>query len=512
MYLEPVTTKELLQQIKRLNPKKTSGPDSLKPKLIRDSAEHIAKPLTYIINLSFKTGIFPDMLKIAQIVPIYKAKEKYLPGNYRPISLLNCFGKITEKLVHKRLYTYLNKYKILYIHQYGFRTNHSTILALIELIDNIKDQMNSNKYAAGLYVDLKKAFDTVDHSILLAKLDNYGIRGVVLKWFRSYLSDRSQYTLTNNTQSDTLYIRCGVPQGSVLGPLLFLIYINDIRAATDVGTIMLFADDANMYLANKNLPELFQELKKGIGDLSKWFHNNKLSLSLEKTQYTIFHSKRKHIPDIYNSIQLNNTSIHKVQKVKYLGMTIDENLSWEEHVRNLKSSLTKLASSFKIIKHYIPRNCKMNMYYAYAYSKIQYGIEVYGGGGRGTIKQIQILQNRVLKILFNKDWLTPTKELHKELKVLLVSDIHRLQISKFVYKFFHNTLPPPFADYYKLNSNTHEHHTRTNNHIHIDRMHSPNTVKVAGAKIYNDIPECIRTSNTLKTFAHNLKQHSIDQY
>jgi len=226
-------------------------------------------------------------------------------------------------------------------------------------------------------------------------------------------------------------IRCGVPQGSVLGPLLFLLYINDIRAATHIGKIMLFADDANLYLGNTQLPQLFNELREGMGDLSKWFQHNKLSLSLEKTQYSIFHSTKKQIPETYNILNINNINIHRVKSVKYLGMMIDETLSWEEHITGLKQALRKQASSFKIIKNFIPDRCKKNLYHAYAYSKIQYGIEVYGSGKQGMTKQVQVLQNRILKILFNLDWLTPTKQLHKNLNLLLVTDILNVQLSNF---------------------------------------------------------------------------------
>ena len=275
---------------------------------------------------------------------------------------------------------------------------------------------------------------------------------------------------------------------------------------------MLFADDANMYITNKNLPELFQDLEIGMTELSTWFRNNKLSLSLEKNQYTIFHPPRKKIPNTYDSILLNRTKIHKAHSVKYLGMIIDETLSWTEHINNLKNSLKKLASSFKIIKHFLPNKSKKNLYYAYAYSKIQYGIEVYGSGKLGPTKQIQILKNRILKTLYNKDWLTPTTLLHKELNLHMVKDIHNLQINKFVYKYLHNELPPPFMHYFTLNRDTHDHNTRNNKQIHIDSTHSVHTVKVIGARTYNNIPETIRESNTLNTFTAKLKTHLMKQY
>ena len=181
-------------------------------------------------------------------------------------------------------------------------------------------------------------------------------------------------------------------------------------------------------------------------------------------------------------------------------------------MRGLKKTLIKQASSFKIIKHFIPDRCKKNLYHAYTYSKIQYGIEVYGCGKLGLIKQIQVLQNRVLKTLFNIEWLTPTKDLHKNLNILMVKDIQTLQLSKLVYKFLDNDLPPPFANYFKQNCDTHNHNTRLNKNLHIDRTHSTQTTKVTGANAYNSIPEAISSSGTLKTFASNIKKHLIGLY
>ena len=213
---------------------------------------NICTPLCEIINLSFTTGIYPDQLKIAKIIPIYKEKGcKLQCNNYRPISLLSNINKIFEKLMHCRLYELLNLNNCIYELQFGFRENHSTNHALLSLTENIRETLDNNKFACGIFIDLQKAFDTVDHNILLHKLNHYGIRGISNNWFRSYLNNRQQFVSINGFESDKRSMDFGVPQGSVLGPLLFLIYINDLHNAIKYSLVHHFADDTNFLIKNK---------------------------------------------------------------------------------------------------------------------------------------------------------------------------------------------------------------------------------------------------------------------
>src|SRR5260221_677851 len=192
-------------------------------------------------------------MKMAKVVPIYKDNVKHFTKNYRPISLLSNFDKLLENILYKRLINFLNKYELLYKYQFGFRTSHSTSLALIDVIDNVYEELDAGNHVVGVFLDLKKAFDTVQHNILIEKLENYGIRGVASKWITSYLKDRNQYVMVDNVKSSIKSIGCGVPQGSILGPLLFLIYVNDMWRAVPGSSIKLFADDTNVFMAGSNL-------------------------------------------------------------------------------------------------------------------------------------------------------------------------------------------------------------------------------------------------------------------
>jgi len=212
MFCEPLEAEELCKLIENLNVKKYPGPDGFGPKLIKEIAPLIFQPVLYLFNLSLSTGSFPDKLKLAKVIPIFKKGDKYLPSNYRPISLLSTFSKLLEKVMYKRLYLYLQGNNILYRYQFGFRKNHSTALALIDVVDSIYQYLDHNETVIGLYMDLQKAFDTVNHKILMQKLNNYGVRGIVLDWLNSYLSGRKQFTTVNNCDSEIITINCGVLQ------------------------------------------------------------------------------------------------------------------------------------------------------------------------------------------------------------------------------------------------------------------------------------------------------------
>ena len=223
---------------------------------MKNSIDLISKPLCEILNLSIENGIIPDQLKIARIVPIFKSGDNSLFSNYRPILVLPVFSKILEKAVYNRLMNYININGILFRNQFGFRKNHSTSHALINLYDQISTGLDANKHTVGIFLDLSKAFDTVDHEILINKLEHYAIRGLALDWFKNYLSQRLQYVEFNGTTSMFKEVTCGVPQGSILGPLLFLVYINDICKTTDYGEFILFADDTNLFYSHENISTL----------------------------------------------------------------------------------------------------------------------------------------------------------------------------------------------------------------------------------------------------------------
>ena len=295
LFLTPVTWIEVKDLINILNPSKSVGPNSIPIKLLKILGSSIAPLLAVLVNQSFQSGIFPDKLKIAKVITLFKKGNPELPSNYRPISLLPIFSKVFEKLMYRRLYKFLELNNILYSLQFGFQENHSIDHALVSLTEAVRNTLANKRFGCGIFIDLQKAFDTVNHKILLSKLEHYGVRGCALKWFRSYSSDRKQYVSVNGSDSNLLSITCGVPQGSVLGPLLFLIYINDLPNASKKLKFYLFSDDTNIYCESKDLPNLFKIANKELRAIKRWLDANRLSLNIDKTNYIIFHSSSRNI-------------------------------------------------------------------------------------------------------------------------------------------------------------------------------------------------------------------------
>ena len=283
------------------------------------SKYHIKKCNHIFQSLDYVNHIFKE-------IALYKKGVKYDPNNYRPISLLSHFDKIFEKILCRRLVSFLERNKISYCYQYGFRKLYSTVLALIEITDHIKRLLDEKKYVISIFIDFKKAFDTVDHEILLYKLECYGIRGLVNDFFRSYLTNRRQYSVINGVNSDLRTVSCGVPQGSVLGPLFFLLYINDLYRSIGHNAVRLYADDTAIIISDSNLDIAQRQAREMFTKLYHWCVANKLSINSDKTNFVLFHMKNKPVPKNFTCIQTDVMQITRVNTVQYLGMSLDENL------------------------------------------------------------------------------------------------------------------------------------------------------------------------------------------
>ena len=286
--LFPVSAVEIEKEMYSLNSFKASGPFSIPVGLLKLLKTCISFSLEIIFNISFSYGCVPDQFKLGNVIPVHKKDSGTCMNNYRPISPLFIFNKILEKLVYNRLINF-----ILYDKQFGFRRNHSTLHATLLITDKIQRAIEDGLFSCSIFLDFSKAFDTVDHSILLQKLSHYGVRGIANDWFSSYLNNRRQYVSIGSIKSDDTLITHGVPQGSVLGPLLFLLYINDFSKCSNVFDFHIFADDTNLFYSSSNLVELESIVNYNLRYVSDWLMANKVSLSISKTNFLIFHPLKR---------------------------------------------------------------------------------------------------------------------------------------------------------------------------------------------------------------------------
>ena len=341
IFIAPVTENEVKQISMSFKAGKAVGFDGIDMSDIKPNIEFLAGPLSYLINLSISSGTVPDCIKLAKVIPIFKSDCHLEFNNYRPISILPSFSKFFEKIMFNRLVAFLNKQNVFYEHQYGFTPSYSTTLAMIHLVEQISSSIDNKEICAGIFLDLSKAFDTVNHKILLNKLEHYGIRGIALDWVKSYLNDRKQYVEVNNVASAQKTVKCGIPQGSILGPLLFILYVNDISNSSEILKFILFADDTNIFYSCKDIENLENTLNTELEKVSVWLIVNKLSINIKKTKYIIFKTRQKRITPHNMLIKVNNETIEQKESIKFLGVIIDESLSWKEHINVIASKISR---------------------------------------------------------------------------------------------------------------------------------------------------------------------------
>uniref|UniRef100_A0A672HNX1 Reverse transcriptase domain-containing protein n=1 Tax=Salarias fasciatus TaxID=181472 RepID=A0A672HNX1_SALFA len=328
IFLEKVEKEEILKIVQNFGNKRSTDGEGLDMIIVKSIIEFVIEPFTYICNLSLTTGVFPDKMKLAKVIPLYKSGDKHNFSNYRPISLLPQFSKILEKVFSTRLDNFLQKHKILDNSQYGFRANHSTALAIMEFTEKIATEIDNNNYFLSIFIDLQKAFDVINHSKLLKKMNMYGIRGVAHHWLSSYLENRNQYVHINDTKSELWQIKCGVPQGSILGPKLFILYMNDFSKVSNLGKI-LFADDTTLFHSGKSIQEVTKVVNEELEVIKHWFDLNGLILNAKKTNFMLFNNKKEKVKV---KLKIDGVEIHRVRETKFLGVMIDDDLKWKSHI------------------------------------------------------------------------------------------------------------------------------------------------------------------------------------
>ena len=439
--------------------------------------------------------------------------------NYRPVSLLPAISKIFEKVVHIQLYSYFKDNKLFFKSQYGFRDEHSTELAALELVDHLHNELDKKNVPIAIYMDLSKAFDTLDHNILLHKLKHYGVNGSELSWFESYLTHRYQYVEVNGVKSTYQTLATGVPQGSVLGPLLFLIYMNDIPNASSILKFILFADDTSL-LDTINLsisPENTFDPNRLNHELTKiydWLAVNKLSLNISKTKFMVFHHPNKLIPQNYE-IKINDTIVERVHDFCFLGLTLNENLNWKTHVNNISNKVSKYTGILNSLKRILPSYILRTLYCSLIQSQFNYCILAWGF----NCNRIEKTQKKAIRIITCSRYNEHTEPLFKALNLLKIKDLFELNLLKFYYKLKNNHLPFYFSSFIVETMNDiHHYDTRSSGLIpaNVTRTHfAQNCIRNKLPPLVNDTDNAIISkiyTHSFKGFSNYAKNAIINNY
>ena len=518
LFLSPTTPHEVFDTISSLKNSKALGYDKIATYFVKVAAKELAWPLSMLFNYSFSYGIFPDCLKIAKIIPVFKNGDKSEINNYRPISILSPFSKILEKLIYARTIEFCNKHSIIIPTQYGFRAKHCTSHALLDVTTTAFDNIQQNKYTALLFLDLKKAFDTVNHQILLEKLHYIGIRGVALSLFSSFLHKRFQFVSAGNIQSTFKKVDCGVPQGSILGPLLFTIYINDIINST-LFCPRLFADDTCLILQDNNIHDLQKKINLEITAVNDWMRTNLLTVNFSKSSIMILSPKSGSDsinPLLHNKV-LSSHSIPYTKSAKYLGITIDTSLSFKLHTDSLISKLSRSVGILFKLKPFLTTPALLSLYYAIFHSHIQYAIFIWGSTYKSYSIKITSLQNKAIKIIGGGTWFDNATPFYKKFKILKFKDLFKLETALFIYKFKANLLPSTFTNYFYQVKNKYKISTRGSNSSNYFIPYYQTTklqrsIKYHGPKLWNSLDTTIKNSKSANIFKKRLKNSLLNNY
>jgi hypothetical protein len=466
--LQNTTPEHIKKIIKKLKPKLSYDAEGVSTKMIKCIGNEIAHPLSHIFNLSLSSGVFPNSLKLCRVIPIYKAGNALECDNYRPISLLSSISKILEKIVAEKLVNHLINNDLLYSHQYGFLPGRSTEHNLFQILNYISTALNEGNYCIGVFLDLKKAFDVCSHEILLKKLEKMGIRGTPYVWFKNYLSDRTQFVDINGNRSEALSIDISVIQGSILGPILFLCYINDFYAATTLFSV-LFADDTTGLGKGKNLKDLTSYVNIELQKIANWFRSNKMAINAAKTKFIVFRTRGKRVDPADCNLVFNNNEIGRPESqnliypisrihndgdekcFKLLGVHFDEYLSFDAHINNLCTKISKSLFCMNRVKNFVTTEALKMLYYAMVHSHINYCINIYSCANATSLNRLKLKQKEAIRIVCNAGYRDHTNPLFKQIGILPLDDLIKYSNLKFMHNYFHGKLPFSFNETWTTN-------------------------------------------------------------
>ena len=496
---------EVVKIIKNLDSKKSSDIYNISPETVKLSNQIVADSIAIIFNRCIKDGNFPDLLKLAKVIPIHKGDSVLAVANYRPISLLPIFSKIFERLIYDQFIEYIDENEILSSLQFGFQRNKSTEHAISSIISNITDASSNKKSSYCIFLDFAKAFDTVNHKILIEKLKYYGVTGSTLNLFESYLSNRTQVVEVNGKMSDEGIIKHGVPQGSILGPLLFLLYINDISNSSEILKFFLFADDTTVfYSADPSADNTETILNQELEKVSSWLAANKLSLNVKKSNFLHFHHGASHKKTL--NIQINGTPVEEKQSTKYLGTFIDNKLNWKAQIQHIKAKLARGIGMISKIRYYVDESCLLKMYHSFFQSHINYNLLNWSCTHQSSLKPIETKMKKALRVIsFSKTKYDHTSPLFKMHKILPFNDLVVLKKATLMWQIAHGYAPKIICSIFERNQHNHLRFILPR----VENERQKLLLKYSSIKAWNTFTDTIKNSSTLSSFKEKCKSQLL---
>jgi exonuclease III len=495
--------------------KMSYGDDDIPSALFKEFFPSIRRVVTHLCQQSLSLGVFPSCLKVAKIIPIHKKGPRDFMGNYRPIALLPVLSKVLEKIVHRTLMSHFMNHKILSKSQFGFQSSKSAPDAVTDYVNAVYSELDKKEKTIGIFLDLQKAFDTVDHSILLAKLSSCGISGIVLRWLRSYLSNRTQYVeITGSSRliqnikykSHTSTVKLGVPQGSVLGPLLFLVFINDLPECIKTRNTSLFADDSSFLVSAMDYRLLVERCQSLLNDLERWFQANGLMVNVTKSCLINFRlsnlSKLNDTP-YAGKLRMFGESLPDSESTRFLGIMVDCRLDWIDHIAEVCRRVNKTQFIFRRLSQFLPKQVLIIVYRAYVESILKYGIILWGANSQ--IIKVFRAQKRTLRIITNSASRSSCRGEFKANNLLTVTSLFILELGIYAHKN---------VSEWMIGSNIHSYNTRNRGIVRLGKHRTASyesAPEYMGRRIYNNLPEYIKRIANHEVFKKTLKSWLCDR-
>ena len=481
-------------------------------KLLNIASPYISKTLTAIFNLSLKTGFVLDDWKYARVTPIYKGKgDKEVLSNYRPISVVSHLAKIVEKLVQNQFIAYLLSHNFITIEQSAFLSNHSTVTCLHRVVDDWHEALNEREIVAVCFLDISKCFDAISHELLLLKLKYHGVQENELEWFKSYLTGRKQMVTINGNLSKPKNVTIGIPQGGVLGPVLFLLFINDITQNVNKGTCNIFADDVAIYCNGSDVSEVELKLQLCINEIDEWYNNNRLKINADKTNVILISSHAKHVRKELN-VNLRGTKLKQVDSVRYLGLIIDSKLRWDNHVKHLCKTLSYNVASLRRLSNTLNTTLLNTLYKSTIQPCIDYACSVWGNcslKNRDLIRRIQKRAARIVSKQYGSRDVS-VSALFKDLKWQSFETRRDYFLNMLMYRCIHGTAPIRLCNEIEMYFDRHGLNTRNANSLNVV-LPKPNTerfkqsFRYSGPNTWNSLHSDLQNALTLHSFKKSYK-------